>query len=52
MNGRAPGFTSFVLHLPRSNLTVVVLSNIYSSATTDIGNDIAAIVLHKPYKPS
>jgi CubicO group peptidase (beta-lactamase class C family) len=51
LSGRAPGFASFVLYLPREDLTVVALSNIYSSATTDIGNDIAAIVLGLPYKP-
>lgn len=51
MNGRAPGFASFVLYLPDRQLTVVVLSNIYSSATTDIGNDVAAISLGFPYKP-
>lgn len=50
MNGRAPGFASFALHAPSSDLTVVVLSNIYSSATTAIGNDIAAIVVGEPYK--
>jgi CubicO group peptidase (beta-lactamase class C family) len=37
MNGRAPGFASFVLYLPHAKTTVVVLSNIYSSATTTIG---------------
>lgn len=51
MNGRAPGFASFVLYLPQAQLTVVVLSNIYSSATTTIGNDIAAVSLGLPYKP-
>ncbi len=51
MNGRAPGFASFVLYLPDRQLTVVVLSNIYSSATTDIGSDVAAIALGLPYKP-
>jgi D-alanyl-D-alanine carboxypeptidase len=50
MNGRAPGFASFVLYLPREDLTVVALNNIYSSVTTDIGNDIASIVLGLPYK--
>jgi CubicO group peptidase (beta-lactamase class C family) len=50
MNGRAPGFAAFVLHLPREDLTVVALSNVYSSATTDIGNEIAAIALGLPYK--
>jgi CubicO group peptidase (beta-lactamase class C family) len=49
MNGRAPGFSSFVLYLPKEQLTVIVLSNIYSSATTQMGNDIAAIALGKPY---
>jgi len=50
MNGRAPGFSSFVLYLPSEKMTVVVLSNIYSSATTSIGYDLAAIALGLPYK--
>lgn len=51
MNGRAPGFASFVLYLPRARMTVVVLSNIYSSATTTIGYDVAALSLGLPYEP-
>jgi CubicO group peptidase (beta-lactamase class C family) len=51
MNGRAPGFASFVLYLPNAQTTVIVLSNIYSSATTTIGYDIAALSLGLPYKP-
>ena len=51
MNGRAPGFSSFVLYLPDSATTVVVLSNIYSSSTTTIGYDIAALSLGLPYEP-
>ncbi len=51
MNGRAPGFASFVLYLPKSQTTVVVLSNIYSSATTAIGYDIAALSLDLPNEP-
>ncbi len=50
MNGRSPGFASFVLHLPNARTTVVVLSNIYSSATTTIGYDIAALSLGLPYE--
>jgi D-alanyl-D-alanine carboxypeptidase len=50
MNGRSPGFASFVLYLPREQTSIVVFSNIYSSATTTIGNDIAAIVLGLPYE--
>jgi CubicO group peptidase (beta-lactamase class C family) len=55
MNGRAPGFASFVLYLPREKMSVVVFSNIYSSATTTIGNDVAAIALglpHQKFQPS
>jgi CubicO group peptidase (beta-lactamase class C family) len=51
MNGRAPGFASFVLYLPHSQTTVVVLSNIYSSATTTIGYDVAALALGLVYEP-
>jgi len=51
MNGRAPGFASFVTVLPREDVTVIAFSNIYSSATTDIGYDIAAIALGLPYTP-
>jgi len=50
MNGRAPGFASFVLYLPRAQTTVVVLGNIYSSATTAIGYDVAAASLGLPYE--
>ena len=55
MNGRAPGFASFVLYLPKEELTVIALSNIYSSATTDIGYDVAAIALglsHGIFQPT
>jgi D-alanyl-D-alanine carboxypeptidase len=51
MNGRAPGFASFVLYLPRTQTAVVVFSNIYSSATTTIGYDVAALSLGLPYQP-
>lgn len=51
MSGRAPGFTSYVTYLPREDVTVIAFSNIYSSATGDIGNDIAAIVLGLPHAP-
>ena len=51
MNGRAPGFASFVCYVPERKLTVIVLSNIYSSATSTIGYDIAALILGLPYKP-
>jgi CubicO group peptidase (beta-lactamase class C family) len=49
LNGRSPGFASYVLYLPKERLKVIVLSNIYSSAPTAIGGDLAAIALGKPY---
>jgi D-alanyl-D-alanine carboxypeptidase len=51
MNGRAPGFASFVLYLPHEQTTVVVFSNIYSSATTTIGYDVGAISVGLSYEP-
>jgi D-alanyl-D-alanine carboxypeptidase len=50
MNGRAPGFASYVLHIPREKLTVIVFSNIYSSAPSDIGNGLAHIALRLPHE--
>jgi CubicO group peptidase (beta-lactamase class C family) len=50
MNGRAPGFASFVLYLPKEKMSVVLFSNVYSSATTTIGYDIAAILRGLPYE--
>jgi len=49
INGRAPGFSSFLMYLPKDDVSVVVFSNIYSSATTTIGNDLAAIALGLPH---
>ena len=48
MSGRAPGFASFVLYLPHEKMSVAVFSNIYSSATSTIGYDIAAILRGLP----
>jgi CubicO group peptidase (beta-lactamase class C family) len=50
MNGRSPGFSSFVLYFPHDQTTVILLSNIYSSATTPMGYDIAALSLALPYE--
>jgi hypothetical protein len=51
MSGRSPGFASAVLYLPREDVMVVAFSNVYSSATSDIAYDVAAIVLGLPYTP-
>ena len=49
MNGRAPGFASFIMEVPSEELTVIVLSNTYVSAVSDMGFDLAALMLGKPY---
>jgi CubicO group peptidase (beta-lactamase class C family) len=51
MNGRAPGFASALVYLPRERLFVVALSNIYASFAPDIAGDIAAMMLDRPYQP-
>jgi CubicO group peptidase (beta-lactamase class C family) len=51
LSGRSPGFASHVIYLPREDLTVVVLSNIYSSVASNIAYDVAAIALGRPYQP-
>jgi CubicO group peptidase (beta-lactamase class C family) len=50
MNGRSPGFASYVLHIPREALTVIVFSNIYCSAASDIGDGLARMALGLPHK--
>jgi len=49
MNGRAPGFASYVLHIPRESLTVIVFSNIYSSAPSTLGDGLARVALGMPH---
>lgn len=51
MNGRAPGFASAIVYLPQDQLLVVVLSNIYASVPTDMGYEIAALALGRPFEP-
>lgn len=50
MNGRSPGFASYVLHVPREALTVIVFSNIYCSSPSDIGDGLARIALGLPHQ--
>lgn len=50
MNGRAPGFASAMIYVPREQLLVVALSNIYASVPADITSEIAAMTLGKPFE--
>lgn len=51
MNGRAPGFASAMVFVPREKLLVVALSNIYASVPADMVSEIAAMTLGRPYEP-
>ena len=50
MNGRSPGFSSYLAIYPDEGLIVVVLSNNYISLPANIGMSIAAMVLNEPYQ--
>jgi CubicO group peptidase (beta-lactamase class C family) len=49
MNGRSPGFSSYFGIYPDDELTVIVLSNNYISLPPEIGKQLAAVVLNKPF---
>lgn len=50
INGRSPGFSSYVGYYPNENITIIVLTNLYNSITTSVGTDLAAILFDAPYK--
>jgi len=50
MNGRAPGYSSYLGIYPQENLTVIMLSNNYVSLPADIGKSIGALVLNEPFE--
>jgi len=49
MNGRSPGFSSYFGIYPDDKLVVIVLSNNYISLPPEIGKQLAALVLKKPF---
>lgn len=50
-NGRAPGFSSRMLYLPKSDLCIVALTNIENEASPEIIRQLALKLLKKPYTP-
>ncbi|MHC2992388.1 hypothetical protein OB13_12610 [Pontibacter sp. HJ8] len=50
MNGRAPGFSSYMGIYPKEKLAVIVLSNNYISLPADVGKTIAALALNEPFE--
>jgi len=50
MNGRSPGFASAMVYVPKDQLLIVVLSNIYASAPPEIASELAALNLGLPYE--
>ncbi len=51
INGRSPGFASYLGRYPTDDLCVIVLSNRYISVTTRIGTDLAAMALGLACQP-
>lgn len=50
INGRSPGFSSYLGYYPDDSVTIIVLSNLYNSIATSIGTDLAAMVFGLPYQ--
>jgi CubicO group peptidase (beta-lactamase class C family) len=48
MNGRNGGFSAFVMRMPSRDATVILLGNIDSATTAEMGRDIAALLFAKP----
>lgn len=51
INGRSPGFGSYLGRLVEPDLTVVVLGNIYNSMPTTIARDLMALALGEEVAP-
>lgn len=49
MNGRSPGFSSYLGIYPKEKLTIIILSNNYISLPAVVGKSIAAVVLNEPF---
>ncbi len=50
-NGRGPGFSSVMIYLPKESVTVMLLSNIEHDMNPSVAENIAAMVVGKPYTP-
>lgn len=51
INGRSPGWAAQADHYPDEDVTVLVLSNVYSSITTPLARAIGAIHFGEPHRP-
>jgi len=51
MNGRSPGFTSYLSMYPDEKVCVVVLSNNYAPVPSVIGKDLAGILFNEQVEP-
>jgi CubicO group peptidase (beta-lactamase class C family) len=52
MNGRSPGYSSYLGIYPQDKLTVIVLSNNYISLPAEVGKSIGALALNEPFERS
>ncbi|HSA92706.1 MAG TPA: serine hydrolase domain-containing protein [Terriglobales bacterium] len=48
--GRSPGYTTALLRFVEDDATVILASNIYSSLTRSMADDLAAILFGEPYR--
>lgn len=51
LNGRSPGWAAQLDYYPAEDVTVVVLSNLYSSVTTPIARAVGALYFGQPATP-
>jgi CubicO group peptidase (beta-lactamase class C family) len=49
-SGRSPGYTTALLRFVDDDATVILASNIYSSLTRSMADDLAAILFGEPYR--
>ena len=49
-SGRSPGYTASFLRFPDEDAAVIVTSNVYSSITQSMADDLAAILFGEPYR--
>jgi CubicO group peptidase (beta-lactamase class C family) len=50
MNGRSPGYSSYLGIYPKEKLTVIILSNNYISLPAGVGKSLSALALNEPFE--
>lgn len=50
INGRSPGFSTYLLRFPEDDVCIIVLGNNYAPVATNMGLDIAAMLFSEDYE--